>query len=114
MDWAGDADGIFRITHHTTSADSSNIATAKHVHDMRGGKERCVKRPSLSTPCSADPAAPAEPTHADLLNLAAAVDGMREVISALCAGLKADGFNDEQARIIVTGVFATIGKGEQP
>lgn len=48
----------------------------------------------------------------DFEALAAAVDALRELVNAMVAGLTRDGFTEEQARIIATGVFASIEGGK--
>lgn len=43
----------------------------------------------------------------DYALLAAQVEGMREILSALVAGLVKDGFTDREARQIIAGSFGT-------
>jgi uncharacterized membrane protein YebE (DUF533 family) len=46
----------------------------------------------------------------DFAELAANMEEFREVLRAMVAGLVAEGFEDEQARTIVTGLFRVMGK----
>jgi uncharacterized membrane protein YebE (DUF533 family) len=45
-------------------------------------------------------------TDPDYLAAAQAIDDMREMVRALVAALKEDGFTDREARAIVAGFFA--------
>lgn len=47
----------------------------------------------------------------DTVALATAVDEIRETLRAVVAGLMNDGFSEEQARAIATGIMARMGKG---
>lgn len=47
----------------------------------------------------------------DVVALATAVEEIRESIRAVVAGLMDDGFSEEQARAITTGIMARMGKG---
>lgn len=44
---------------------------------------------------------------------AQAIDEIRELLRAMVAGLVADGFTDEQAREIVTGMWRSSGEREE-
>lgn len=46
----------------------------------------------------------------DVTALAEAVDQIRETIRAVVAGLMSDGFSEEQARAITTGIMARMGQ----
>lgn len=46
----------------------------------------------------------------DVDALATAVDQIRETLRAIVAGLMDDGFSEEQARTITTGIVARMGK----
>jgi hypothetical protein len=51
-------------------------------------------------------------TGIDFTLLAEGVDELREVLRALVMGFMADGFTEEQARVIVAGFFVLAGKRE--
>lgn len=53
------------------------------------------------------------PNGVDWAAAAAAIDHMRELARAAVAGLVADGFTDEQARAMVSGVFTSRKDGDQ-
>lgn len=48
----------------------------------------------------------------DFEQLATGVEEMREATRAMVAGLVEDGFSDEQAREIVTGLWRSAGRGD--
>lgn len=49
----------------------------------------------------------------DFNQLAAGVDELREALQAMVAGLVADGFTDEQARDIISGLWRTMGRDSE-
>jgi len=47
------------------------------------------------------------------VELAESIDNLRETLRAMVAAVMADGFTEEQAREIVTGVFAIARREEE-
>jgi uncharacterized membrane protein YebE (DUF533 family) len=51
-------------------------------------------------------------TSLDFETLAQGVEDVREVINSFVAALTADGFTDDQARDIITGMWRSFGRGD--
>lgn len=111
-----DVDQVFMADAFATRTDI-NIDRHPHVHQVIGGCEYCVKNSNVvSCPLriiSLKVAAQETADRSDLLSLIEMVEGFKQSIAALVAGLVSDGFSDEQARDIVAGFWRITGRPEE-